>query len=117
MPTQEERLIALEQLMSEFKPVLQDYSYESTMVKGLIVTQTSITQELRRDVNEVKKKLDGQSRDIRRLEIMLNDHTETLSDHTTRLGRIETALAQHSVLLTQQKELLTQILERLPEQL
>ena len=107
MPTQEERLLALEHTMSEFRPVLQDYSYELTMVKGLIVTQTSITQELRRDMDVVKKKLDEQARDIGHLEITLNEHTETLSDHTTRLGRMETMLTQH-------KELLTQILARLP---
>jgi hypothetical protein len=65
MPTQEERLTALEQTTREYRPVLQNFAYELTMVKGLIIDQTGITQELRQDMHEVKEQLT-------RIEIQLN---------------------------------------------
>jgi hypothetical protein len=57
MPTQEERVTALERTTQEYRPVLQGFAYEITMVKGLIVEQTGITQELRRDMDDVKGRL------------------------------------------------------------
>ncbi len=33
MPTQEERIAALEQTTSEYRPVLQNFAYELSMVK------------------------------------------------------------------------------------
>jgi Mg2+ and Co2+ transporter CorA len=59
MPTQEERLTALEQITREYRPVLQNFAYELTMVKGLIIDQTGITQEIRHDINEIRERLDG----------------------------------------------------------
>ena len=55
MPTQDERIMALEQTTQEYRPVLQNFAYEVALVKGLIVDQTGITQELRRDMYEVKQ--------------------------------------------------------------
>jgi predicted nucleic acid-binding Zn-ribbon protein len=87
MPTQEDRITALEQATSEYRPVLQNFAYELSMVKGLIITQTDITQELKRGMNEVKQQL---------------SHIEKHLDQAdTRLDRLEI--------------LLTQILKRLPE--
>lgn len=57
MPTQEERITALEQTTREYRPVSQGFAYELTMVKELIVEQTGITQELRRDMDDVKGRL------------------------------------------------------------
>ncbi len=57
MPTQEERITFLEYTAREYKPVLTGISYEVTIVKGLIVEQTVITQELRRDMDDVKARL------------------------------------------------------------
>ena len=57
MPTQEERITMLERTTQEYRPVLQGFAYEITMVKGLIVEQTGITQELRRDMDDVKGRL------------------------------------------------------------
>ena len=94
MPTQEERIAALEQTTSEYRPVLQNFAYELSMVKGLIVTQTEITQELRRDMNEVKKRLN-------QLEAQSDEHTAILKEHTA--------------ILSKQTNLLAQILERLPQ--
>ena len=57
MPTQEDRITTLERTTREYRPVLQNVAYEVTMVKGLIVTQTEITQELKQDMDEVKERL------------------------------------------------------------
>ncbi len=57
MPTQEERIIALERATAEYRPVLQNIAYELTMVKGLTIDQVSISQELKRDMSEVKERL------------------------------------------------------------
>jgi hypothetical protein len=91
MPTQEERFIALEQTTREYRPVLQNFAYELTMVKGLIIDQTGITQELRQDISEITQELRQNISEI----------GKRLDQTDTRLDRIET--------------LLTQILARLPE--
>jgi hypothetical protein len=57
MPTQEERLTALEQTTAEYRPVLQNIAYELTMVKGLTIDQVRITQQLRQDMSDVKERL------------------------------------------------------------
>lgn len=71
MPTQEERLIALEQTTREYRPVLQNFAYELTMVKGLIIDQTGITQELRQDISEIGKRLDQRDTRLDRIETLL----------------------------------------------
>ncbi len=86
MPTQEERITVLEQTTREYRPVLSNFAYELTMVKGLIVEQTAITQELSIDMRDVKIQL---AQVDRRLETLERDISEV-------------------------KTLLTQILERLP---
>ena len=86
MATQEERIAILEKTTREYRPVLQNFAYEMTMVKGLIIEQTGITQELRRDMDEVKSQLDTN-----------NKHLDTID---TRLERVEI--------------LLNQIIQRLP---
>lgn len=57
MATQEERITTLEQTTREYRPVLQSFAYELTMVKGFIIEQTSITQALQRDMHDVKIQL------------------------------------------------------------
>ncbi len=57
MPTQEERLTALEQTTTEYRPVLQNIAYELTMVKGLTIDQIRITQELGQNMSDVQEPL------------------------------------------------------------
>ena len=57
MPTQEERLSALEQTTREYRPVLQNIAYELTMVKGLTIDQIRITQGLEQNMNDVQERL------------------------------------------------------------
>jgi predicted nucleic acid-binding Zn-ribbon protein len=94
MRTEEERLTALEELTREYRPVLQNFSYELTMVKGLIVTQTEITQELSRDMRDVKLQ-----------SIRIERHLETMDKRIETLERDMSAL----------KTMVAQILERLPK--
>lgn len=78
MPTQEERIAILEQSSREYRPVLQSFAYELTMVKGLIITQTEITQELKQDMGEVKQRLDTLDTRLERVEMMLTTILERL---------------------------------------
>ena len=71
MPTQEERITRLEQITGEYRPVLSNFAYELTMVKGLIVEQTAITQELRRDMDEVKRDMSEVKVQLSRMEDQL----------------------------------------------
>lgn len=57
MPTQEERLSALEQTTTEYRPVLQNIAYELTMVKGLTIDQIRITQGLGQNMSDVQERL------------------------------------------------------------
>lgn len=94
MPTQEERITTLEQTTQEYRPILQNFAYELSMVKGLIIEQTGVTQELRRDVKDVQKRINAIEK---------------------RLDQLDTKFDEHTTLLTKQTALLTQILERLPD--
>jgi predicted nucleic acid-binding Zn-ribbon protein len=71
MPTQEDRIAAVERATSEYRPVLQNFAYELTMVKGLIVTQTEITQGLKQDMDEVKKEVNQVNERLTRMESQL----------------------------------------------
>lgn len=73
MPTQEERLTALEQTTREYRPVLQNFAYELTMVKGLIVDQIGITQGLKQDTDEIKKHLNTIDTRLDRGEMLLTE--------------------------------------------
>ncbi len=88
MPTQEERLTALEQTTAEYRPVLQNIAYELTMVKGLTIDQVRVTQQLRQDMSDVKERLS-------RIEELRQD----MSDVKERLSRIEEQLGTILTLL------------------
>lgn len=85
MPTQEERITLLEHITKEYKPVLKEFAYETTMVKGLILEQTIITQELKRDTTELRRDMD--------------ELRQGMGDVKTRLARIEEQLRQILTLL------------------
>lgn len=57
MATLEERITALVQTTTEYRPVLQNIAYELTMVKGLTIDQSGITRELRQNMSDVKERL------------------------------------------------------------
>ncbi|MEO8971764.1 MAG: hypothetical protein ABI406_09225 [Ktedonobacteraceae bacterium] len=72
MPTQEERITALEQTTAEYRPVLQNIAYELTMVKGLTIDQVGIAQALRRNMGDVKERLTGVEERLSHMEDQLN---------------------------------------------
>ncbi len=85
MPTQEERITALEQTTAEYRPVLQNIAYELTMVKGLTIDQVGITQDLRKSMVNVKERLMG-------IEERLTGVEERLTGIEDQLGTILTLL-------------------------
>ncbi len=85
MPTSEERLTVLERTTQEYRPILQNFAYELSMVKGLIVEQTGITQELGQDINDVKKQLAHVEQKLNQLETKIDEHTALLIQILTRL--------------------------------
>lgn len=102
MPTQEERLTALEQNFMQFKAetirTYQDMAMHVTMIKGLTETMigrlATMQWQMDQRFNAVETRLD-------RVEA-------TLGSHTTHLDQIEATLSNHTTLLTE-------ILKRLPE--
>jgi hypothetical protein len=57
MATQEERITARERVTAEYRPVLQNITYELTMAKELTLDQLSITQEFKQNISDVKERL------------------------------------------------------------
>ncbi len=75
----------LEQTTKEYRPVLQNFAYELTMVKGLIIEQTSITQELRRDMDDVKAQLTRVEERVTRIEMQMTHMGKQLDTILTLL--------------------------------
>ncbi|HEY3994242.1 MAG TPA: hypothetical protein VGM01_15340 [Ktedonobacteraceae bacterium] len=102
MPTQEERLAAVEQNLMQFKTetvrAYQDMAMQITMLKGL--TEPTIGR-----LASMQWQIDQR----------FNIVDTTLNEHTERMKRIETTLDGQAALLTEQKVLLTEILTRLPQ--
>ena len=102
MPTQEERLLTVENDLKQFKTetvkAYQDMAIEATMVKGLtedaIIRLATIKVQLDQRFGQVDARLD-------RLE--------------TRLARLETHLRQMDARLDRMEMMLTEILARLPK--
>lgn len=92
MPTQEERITALEQTMAEYRPVLQSMAYELTMVKGLIVNQVEITRQFRQDIQELRQGLRELGQDT-------HNFRQDMADVKTQMGRMEEQLATILTLL------------------
>ena len=92
MPTQEERLTILERTIGEYRPVLRDITYELSMVKGIIIDQVKIVQELSQNASET------------------NEHLETIDQH---LDRLEAQFDEQKTLLKEHTAILIQILEHL----
>ncbi len=109
MPTQEERLTALEFNLDQFKAeattYYQEMAMQVTMTRGLTEDAVKRLMQLRIQVDkrftgtdqqlaEMKQDLAGMKQDLAGMK-------QNISDHTTRFDHIET--------------LLTQIVSRLPE--
>lgn len=109
MSTQEERIAALERITREYRPVLQNLTYELTLVKTHVLTQTDLIQELKEDLTISFKQLaDYHVKTEQQVDTRFNQVDTHFHEVDTRLVRLETTLSEHTTLLTQ-------ILERLPK--
>jgi hypothetical protein len=79
MPTQGERITALERTTKEHRSTLQTLAYELTTVKGLITTQGDAIQDLKDDMEARFKQL-------------VEYHISTENQIDTRFNRVETRL-------------------------
>lgn len=102
MPTQEERLSALEFGLDQFKAeattYYQEMAMQVTMTKGLTEDAVKRLMQLRIQMDKRFSSVDQQLAEAKQ---DLSGVKQVISNHTTRLDRIETMLAQ--------------ILARLPE--
>jgi len=100
MPTQEERLIALEQAIQEFRGHIRETNENMTILLGTIGSQGQ-------DIKRVLGILDGHT-------TTLDTHTTLLEGHTTTLDAHTTILEGHTTILNEHTALLNAILARLP---
>ncbi len=102
MPTQEERLTALEFNLDQFKAeattYYQEMAMQVTMTRGLTEDAVKRLMQLR---IQVDKRFTGTDQQLAEMKQDLAGMKQNISDHTTRFDHIET--------------LLTQIVSRLPE--
>ena len=102
MPTQEERLTALEFNLDQFKAeattYYQEMAMQVTMSRGLTEDAVKRLMQLR---IQVDKRFTGTDQQLAEMKQDLAGMKQNISDHTTRFDHIET--------------LLTQIVSRLPE--
>jgi len=105
MPTQEEKIAALEQsfgtLQKEIGKSIRDINENSTILLGLVQTLVQENKHTGLRTEMMKIRLDQLETKFDAHTALLNEHTRVLSVHTTRFDRLEALLAQ--------------ILERLPK--
>ena len=105
MPTQEERLSALEQTVAAFSRDIRDISHNETILLGMAMKQQEQTREIRSSLASLSEHLDTFSEHLGTFEQSVNSRFGVLE---TTLGVLETTLNGHTAVLTQ-------ILARLPE--
>jgi len=105
MPTQEEKIAALDQsfgtLQKEIGKSIRDVNENSTILLGLVQTLVQENKHTGLRTEMMKIRLDQLETKFDAHTALLNEHTRVLSVHTTRFDRLEALLAQ--------------ILERLPK--
>ena len=105
MPTQEEKIAALEQsfgtVQKEIGKSIRDINENSTILLGLVQTLVQENKHTGLRTEMMKIRLDQLETKFDAHTALLNEHTRVLSVHTTRFDRLEALLAQ--------------ILERLPK--
>src|SRR5713101_7560284 len=95
MPTQEERLTALEFNLDQFKAeattYYQEMAMQVTITKGLTEDAVKRLMQLRIQIDNRFNNTDQQLAEVKQ---ELTEVKQDMSNHTTRLDRIETLLAQ-----------------------
>jgi pyruvate-formate lyase-activating enzyme len=134
MPTQEERLAALEQTTAEhIKETarhIRQTNEHLTMTLGLIQRQSFDISAINHNLEDMQESIqntlsvhfEGANAHLEHLQLndektdkRLNAIETQLTQHTTLFNEHKTLLTQHTTLLNEHKTLLTQILARLSE--
>jgi hypothetical protein len=133
MPTQEERLAALEQffgtLQKDIGKSIREVNENSTIMLGLLQTLTQESKQTGLRVEMMKIRMDQLETNFDAHTALLNEHTRVLSgntallnEHTRMLSGNIAPLNEHTRMLSEHtagfdrlETLLTQILTRLPE--
>ena len=127
MPTQEERLSALEQTVAAFNREIRDISHNETILLGMAMKQQEQTREIRSSLASLSEHLDTFEQSVNgrfgALGGGLNSFEQSVNgrfgaiegrldsfEHSvnSRFGALETTLTEHTAVLAQ-------ILARLPE--
>src|SRR5260370_25761320 len=105
MPTQEERITALEQTLAksqkETNANIVEIDENTTILLGVIRRQGQDIRRISEHLSTIDEQLATIEQRLNRLETKSDEHIALLREHTTRCDRLET--------------LLTQVLTRLPE--
>src|SRR5258708_3455103 len=133
MPTQEERLAALEQslgtLQKDIGKSIREVNENSTIMLGLLQTLTQESKQTGLRVEMMKIRMDQletkfdahtallneHTRVLSGNTALLNEHTRVLSGNTAVLNEHTRMLSEHTAGFDRLETLLTQILTRLPE--
>ena len=98
MPTQEERLTALEQSFGtqqkEMGKFTREINENSTIMLGLLQTLTQESRQTGLRVEMMKIRMDQLETKFDAHTALLNEHTKVLSEHTGRFDRLEALLTQ-----------------------
>ncbi len=119
MPTQEERLAALEQslgtLQKDIGKSIREGNEKSTIMLGLLQTLTQESKQTGLRVEMMKIRMDQLETKFDAHTALLNEHTRVLSGNTALLNEHTRMLSEHTAGFDRLETLLTQILTRLPE--
>ena len=119
MPTQEERLGALEQsfvsLQRETGKSIRDVNENSTIMLGLLQALVQESKQTGLRMEMIKIRMDQLETKFDAHTALLNEHTRVLSEHTKVLDEHTRVLNEHTGRFDHLETLLTQILERLPK--
>ena len=89
MPTQEERLSALEQTVAAFSRDIRDISHNETILLGMAMKQQEQTREIRSSLASLSEHLGSFEQSVNSrfevLEATLNEHTAVLAQILARL--------------------------------
>ena len=113
MPTQEERLSALEQTVAAFSRDIRDISHNKTILLGMAMKQQEQTREKRSSLASLSEHLHTFEQSVNSrfdtFEQSVNGRFDTFEQSVnSRFGVLETTLNEHTAVLAQ-------ILARLPE--
>ena len=112
MPTQEERLTALEKATEAFQKEaaahIKETDENTTIMLGVMRHQGQ-------DIKKIFQRLETVEQDISQIKTTLGEHTMLLTQLATRLDEHTALFTQLATRLNEHTSLLAQILTRLPE--